>query len=74
MKEITPETLIEMGKEMEDIFLAGLPVEKLLKTLTPEERLEGLKPEERLEGLKPEEIETLFEAYRKKIKTMTKSE
>jgi hypothetical protein len=62
--ELTPERVIEMGKKWEDLFLAGISVEKRLAGLKPEERLAGLKPEERLAGLKPEEIER----YLRKLK------
>ena len=58
MKEITPDTLIKIGKEMGDLFLATLPIEK---------RLQGLTLEERLQGFTLEEIEALLQRYKKKI-------
>lgn len=62
--ELTPEKVMEIGKEWEALFLNFIPVERRLAGLKPEERLAGLKPEERLAGLKLEEIE----AYLKEIK------
>jgi len=54
--DLTPEQLMEMGKDIEEAWLAFLPVEKKLAGLKPSERIAGLKPSERVAGLNPEEI------------------
>jgi hypothetical protein len=48
---ITPETVMETGKQIR---------KSLLAVLTPEERLAGLAPEERLAGLTAEEMLVLM--------------
>ncbi|MEZ4732314.1 MAG: hypothetical protein R3E79_34815 [Caldilineaceae bacterium] len=56
-QELTPETVMETGKQLRKALLA---------VLTPEERLAGLAPEERLAGLTKEEMIALIaqiEAY-----------
>ena len=61
--ELTPDRIMERGREIRKIWLAHLtpeelatlPVEKRLAGLAPEDRLAGLAPEERLAGLAPEE-------------------
>ncbi len=62
--EITPETIMEMGKMWGDLILSSLPLEERLKGLKPEEMLSQYKTEEVLAQYKPEEIE----AYLRKIK------
>jgi hypothetical protein len=59
--EITPEQLIKLGKQWQEIMLAQMPLE---------ERLAGLGPEERLAGLPVAEIE----AYLHKLKARTRAE
>jgi hypothetical protein len=63
--EISPEELIELGKQWQEIMLSQMPLEERLAGLEPEEvlphfkleeRLAGLEPEERLAGLEPEEV------------------
>ncbi len=56
--EITPEKVMEIGKEWEELFLNFIPVER---------RLAGLKPKERLAGLKPEELKKI-EQYIRELK------
>lgn len=50
-QELTPETIVETGKQLRKALLA---------VLTPEERLSGLAPEERLAGLTTEEMVELM--------------
>ena len=64
---LTPEMVIETGRQIRKAVLANLtkeerlnllnslPREEILARLAPEERLAGLAPEERLAGLAPEE-------------------
>ena len=52
---ITPETVMESGRQLRQSLLAVLTPEERLAGLAPEERLAGLAPEERLAGLAPEE-------------------
>jgi hypothetical protein len=72
--EITPEQIIELSKQWQQIMLASLSPEEVLPYFKPEERLAGLEPEERLAGLEPEErlaglpIEEI-EAYLRKLKS-----
>ncbi len=70
--EITPDLVMEIGKEMYEAMLDGLrpedflerfDTEEILSKFKPEEVLSRYKPEERLSGLKPDEIE----AYLRKI-------
>jgi hypothetical protein len=72
----TPEEVTEFGRDLGDIWLAGLtPSERLaglkpserLVGLTPPERLVGLKPSERLVGLKASELSEI-EDYLKQLK------
>ena len=52
---ITPETVMESGRQLRQSLLAVLTPEERLAGLAPEERLAGLAPEERLAGVAPEE-------------------
>ncbi len=54
--EITPETIMEMGKMWGDLILSSLPLEERLKGLKPEEVLSQYKTEEVLAQYKPEEV------------------
>ncbi len=47
----TPEQVAEFGRDLGDIWLAGLAPSKRLAGLAPSERLAGLAPSERLAGL-----------------------
>ena len=66
---LTPEMVMETGKEIRRLWLANLttedlatlPPEKRLAGLAPEDRLAGLAPEDRLAGLASEEMEQLVE-------------
>ena len=49
------EQMYQTLEEMEASFLSSLPLEKVLKRLSPEERLRGLTAEERLRGVTAEE-------------------
>jgi hypothetical protein len=63
---LTPEVVMETGKQLRQALLAVLTPEERLAGLAPEERLAGLAPEERLAGLTPEELIALMariEAY-----------
>ncbi|MDM8559370.1 hypothetical protein [Candidatus Parabeggiatoa sp. HSG14] len=71
----TPEQVTEFGKELGDVWLAGLKPAERLAGLKPSERLMGLKPSERLTGLKlserlvgfePEEIEDYLKQLKKR--------
>jgi hypothetical protein len=53
--EMTPEQIIELSQQWQQMMLASLSPEERLAGLEPEERLAGLEPEERLAGLEPEE-------------------
>jgi len=55
--ELTPEKVMEMGKQWGDWYLSNLTVEQRLAGLNAEQRLAGLNAEQRLAGLTPEEIE-----------------
>ncbi len=54
--ELTPESLIEMGKSWGEFYLSHLNAEERLAGLDAEERLAGLGTKERLAGLKTREI------------------
>ncbi|MDM8536117.1 hypothetical protein QUF70_05125 [Desulfobacterales bacterium HSG17] len=66
-EELTPEKLIEYGKQFENIYISGLESEKVMSRFSVKDRLIGLKPKDRLEGLKPEEIDEL-EKYLQELK------
>ncbi|SLM28394.1 conserved hypothetical protein [Desulfamplus magnetovallimortis] len=53
--EMTPEDVMEIGKEWEELFLNIIPVERKLAGLKPQEVMSAFKPQERLAGLKPQE-------------------
>jgi len=55
MRVITPDDVMALGKQMQEMLLATMSIEERLKGLNSEERLKGLRPEERLKGLRPEE-------------------
>ena len=66
--ELTPEMVIEMGKEWGEVYLSGMQAEEVLNhfelqeilaALKPQEKLAELKPQERLAGLKPQELDEL---------------
>ncbi|WP_080803853.1 hypothetical protein [Desulfamplus magnetovallimortis] len=81
-QEITPDVVMEIGKELYEAMLDGLSIddfmerfsaEEVLSRYKPEAVLSRYKPEERLSGLKPEErLSGLslkeIEAYLKKMK------
>ncbi len=55
MRVITPEDVMAIGKQMQEMLLASMSVEERLRGLDSEERLRGLDSEERLRGLDSEE-------------------
>jgi|GEM_PF-245870 len=55
MRVITPDDIMALGKQMQEMLLESMSIEERLKGLDSEERLKGLRPEERLKGLRPEE-------------------
>ncbi len=55
MKVITPDDVMALGKQMQEMLLESMSVEERLRGLASEERLRGLRPEERLRGLASEE-------------------
>ena len=55
LQEITPEYVMQLGKELIDAVLQATPAEEAMKYFTAEERLAGLDPKERLAGLDPKE-------------------
>jgi hypothetical protein len=57
---LTPEQVIDFGKKLGDVWLAGLTPQERVAGLKPSERLSGLKPSERLSGLKPSEVLSHF--------------
>jgi len=63
-REVTPDFVMEIGKDMYEAILSGLRPEDFLERFDPEEILSSFKPEEILSRFKPEEIEN----YLKKIK------
>ncbi len=56
MRVITPEDVMAIGKQMQEMLLASMSVEERLRGLDSEERLRGLDSEERLRGLDFEEV------------------
>ncbi len=58
--EITPEDVSELGKQMGDIWLAGLTVDDVLARFGREEVLSRFKPVDRLAGLEPKEVLPYF--------------
>ncbi len=56
MRVITPEDIMDLGKQMQEMLLESMTVEERLRGLRPEERLRGLGPEEVLSRYKPEEV------------------
>ena len=56
----TPEEVTEFGRDLGDVWLAGLTPQERLAGLTPHEQLAGLTPHERLMGLKPAEVLSNF--------------
>ncbi len=54
--KLTPEQVIDLGKEVGNIWLARLTLRERLAGLKPEEVLPHFKPVDRLAGLKPEEV------------------
>ena len=51
----TPEEVTEFGRDLGDVWLAGLTPSERVAGLTPHERLMGLTPQEQLVGLTPQE-------------------
>ena len=67
--EMTPEYVTELGKQLGEIWLAGLTVDdvfarfgqdELLSHLKPEEVISHFKPVDRLAGLEPKEVLPYF--------------
>jgi len=67
--ELTPESVMKMGKMLEEAILAAMSPEvllekygkqKIMKALSTEERMEGISPEDRLAGLSPEDVMAKF--------------
>jgi hypothetical protein len=72
--EITPEQIIELGRQWQQMMVASLSPEEVLPYFKPEEIVTYLKPEERLAGLPPEEVLTRLpveeiETYLRKLKS-----
>ncbi len=73
---VTPESLMEVGREIRRLVIATSKVEDRLAGLAPEERLAGLAPEERLAGLTPEQMAELVEridAYLRQVQAQPES-
>jgi len=58
--EITPEDVSELGKQMGDIWLAGLTVDDVLSRFGQDELLSHIKPVDRMAGLEPKEVLPYF--------------
>jgi alanine racemase len=56
----TPEEVIEMGKQLEEAWLASLTVDDMLARLGQNEVLSHIKPVDRLAGLEPKEVLSHF--------------
>jgi len=54
--ELTPEIVMEMGKEWGEVYLSSMPAAEILSHFEPQQRLAGLEPQQRLAGLEPKEI------------------
>ena len=65
LQEITPEYVMQLGKELIDAVLEATPAEEAMKHYTVAERLAGLAPQERLAGLAPEQIRRYLEQLEK---------
>ena len=72
--ELTPETIMETGKQLRESLLAVLTHEERVAGLAPEERLAGLAPEERLAGLTPEELVALVAQIETYLREQGKSQ
>jgi hypothetical protein len=57
---LTPEQVIDFGKKLGDVWLAGLTPQERIAGLTPSERLAGLAPSEVLSNFKPSEVLSNF--------------
>ncbi len=53
--ELTPESIMQLGKEWVQFLLKSLPPEMFLAEMPPEDRMAGLPLEDRLAGLLPED-------------------
>jgi hypothetical protein len=58
--EITPEQIIELARQWQEMMWTSLSPEEVLSHFKPEERLAGLEPEEVLPYFKPEEVLPYF--------------
>ncbi|MDM8563758.1 hypothetical protein QUF54_10435 [Candidatus Marithioploca araucensis] len=54
---LTPEQVIDFGKKLGDVWLAGLTPQERIAGLKPSEVLSNFKPSDRLAGLNQAEIE-----------------
>ncbi len=77
---ITPEMVMEIGKEWGEVFLSSMPAEEIgkqwgevfLSSMPAEEiLLAGLKPEERLAGLEPQALDELAAILNKRQQQKT---
>jgi len=56
MQEITPEYVMQLGKELIDAVLEATPADEVRKHFTAKELLAGFDLKDRLAGLDPKEI------------------
>ena len=57
--ELTPEIVMEMGKEWGEVYLSSMPAAEILSHFEPQQRLAGLEPKEILAGLQPQVLDEL---------------
>jgi hypothetical protein len=67
-EELTPQDLIESGREWRDLLLASMTPEERLAGMAPAERLAGMAPAERLAGMTPEEMAILQEEIARQLR------
>jgi|GEM_PF-1207823 len=58
--EMTPEYVTELGKQLGEIWLAGLTVDDVFARFGQDELLSHIKPVARLAGLEPKEVLPYF--------------
>ncbi|CAK0775279.1 conserved hypothetical protein [Gammaproteobacteria bacterium] len=61
VERVTPEVVMQIGKEWLDALLKAMPVEERMRGLPAEERMRGITLEERLAGIEVEQLRAYLE-------------
>ena len=65
IEEITPEKLMELGRDLSEQIVPLMPPEEVMKHFKLKDRLEGASLEEVLKNYSPEQIQSYLDSLKK---------